>query len=248
MKNSTFPTLRALILCMSICAPMYAHAGLFDDDEARKAILDLRAKLEETSTRLESKADKNSSLMLANQSEQIQNEITKLRGQIELMNNELTKQELQRKDFYLDLDKRLQKLEPQKTTIDGKEFVIQPAEQKSYDFAFNTFKNGEYKRAVSAFADFITNYPQSGLSALAQYWLGASYYALRDYKSAIAAQQVVLKKYPNSSKVTESLLNIANCYTELKDKTNAKKTLERLIKDYPESPAAKSAKEILTTL
>jgi hypothetical protein len=38
--------LSAALLAALTWLPLQAHAGLFDDDEARKALLDLRAKVE----------------------------------------------------------------------------------------------------------------------------------------------------------------------------------------------------------
>jgi tol-pal system protein YbgF len=242
----------AAIVAASSLVPLAAHAGLLEDDEARKAILDLRNRVETLSAdmnaRLENKADKSGALDLNSQNEQLRQEIQKLRGQVEVLTNELANTQQRQKDFYVDLDNRLRKLEPQKTTIDGKETLIQPGEQSVYDAALALFKGGDYRGAASAFTDFLRRYPQSGYAASAQYWLGNTYYAQRDYRGAIAAQQLVVKNYPDSPKVPDALLNIASCYIELKDKVAAKKALQSLIASHPDSEAAQTAKERLATL
>lgn len=229
--------------------PLHASAGLLDDDEARKAVVTLRAKVDEIardlSTRLDAKADKASTQDLLNQNEQTLQEIAKLRGQIEVLGNELANTQRRQKDFYADLDARLGKLEPQKAIIDGKESAIEPSEQRAYDSALVLFKAGDYKNAASALSDFVQRYPKSGYASNAQYWLGNAYYAQRDCKNAIAAQQVVVKAYPDSPKAADAILNIASCYTELKDKVNTKKSLELLIAKYPDTPAALTARERL---
>jgi tol-pal system protein YbgF len=231
-------------------APLTASASLFDDDEARRAILDVRTRIDalqrDVNTRLANKADSSSTLELANQNEQLRQEIAKLRGQVEVLTNDLANEQRRQKDFYGDLDGRLRKLEPQKITVDGKESNIEPSEQKAYDTALAVFKAGDYKGAGAAFFDFLRRYPQSGYAASAQYWLGNSYYAQRDYKNAINAQQAVVKNYPDSPKASDAMLNIASSYTELKDKSAAKKTLESLIAKYPGTPAAQTAKERLS--
>ena len=232
--------------------PIAARAGIFDDDEARRAILDTRTRIENTQrdlrTGLDGKADKNALLELSNQNEQMRLEAAKLRGQIEVLTNELTNTQQRQKDFYVDLDNRLRKLEPQKVTVDGKEANVEQAEQRVYDASLALFKAGDYKNASVSFADFLRRYPQSGYAASAQYWLGNAFYAQRDYRNAIAAQQAVVKTYPDSTKAPDALLNIATCYIELKDKVQAKRTLETLIERYAQSPAAQTAKERLTTL
>lgn len=250
------PTLKSCIAAAFMAAfsfaPLHAHAGLFEDDEARKAILDLRNRVEALSadltSRMENKADKTGALDLNGQVEQLRQEIAKLRGQVEVLTNELSNTQQRQKDFYVDLDNRLRKLEPQKTTIDGRESLIQPGEQSVYDAALALFKGGDYRGAVSAFVDFLRRYPQSGYAASAQYWLGNTYYAQRDYRNAINAQQLVVKNYPDSPKVPDALLNIASCHIELKDKAAARKTLQNVIANYPDSQAAQTAKERLATL
>ncbi len=239
----------AAVMAAFAYLPLHAGAGLLDDDEARKAILDLRTKVDAVSrdlnARIDTKSDKTSTLDLLNQNEQTMQEIAKLRGQIEVLTNELANEQKRQKDFYADLDGRLRKFEPHKVSIDGQEAAVEPAEQSSYDAALALFKTADYKAAAGALDAFVKRYPRSGYAANAQYWLGNAYYAIRDCKSAIAAQQVVVKTYAESPKAPDALLNIASCYTELKDKVNTRKTLDTLLAKYPDSSAAQTAKERL---
>lgn len=235
-------------LAAGTCMMPAAHAALFSDDEARRAILDLRARLDALNARIDAKADKTSSLDLAGQNERLNQEIARLRGQIEMLTNELGNEQRRQKDFYNDLDARLRKLEPQRLSVDGTDIEVTANEQKTYDAALAYFKAGDYKNASSAFSNFLRLYPQSGYAASAHYWLGNTYYALRDYKNAIASQQTVLRNFPNTPKAPDAMLNIASCYTELRDRAAAKKTLESLIAQYPDSAAAQTAKERIAVL
>jgi tol-pal system protein YbgF len=246
-------TLTAVLL-----VPVAAHAGLFSDDEARNAILDVRSRIEnlqrESNTRLEAKADKNSLLDLSNQNEQLRLDVAKLRGQVEVLTNDLANAQQRQKDFYVDLDNRLSKMEPQKQTTEVRDPNVSvsansdQSEQRTYEAALGVFKAGDFKGAILGFNDFLRHFPQSGFAAAAHYWLGSAYYAQRDYRSAIAAQQTVLKVYPDSTRAPDALLSIANCYAELKDKIQARRTLDTLIAQYPGSPAAQTAKERLPSM
>ncbi len=248
LKTALKSVSTAAFLAAVVALPMTARAGMFDDDDARKAILDLRNKVEALQKDVASKSDKNSALSLSDQNDQLRQDVARLRGQLEVLTNELANTQQRQKDFYVDLDSRLAKLEPQKVNVDGKEVSVDVNEQKYYDAALNIFKGGDYKGAGSAFGDFLKRYPQSGYAASAQYWLGNSLYAQRDYKGAIAAQQIVVKNYPDNPKVADALLNIASSYTELKDKASARKSLETLIAKYPDSPAAQTGKERMAAL
>lgn len=249
MMTFTKSGMAAAVLAAFTYLPLHANAALFDDDEARKAILDLRSKVEnitrELNTRLDAKTDKSSTLDLVTQHEQTMQEIAKLRGQIEVLANELSNAQKRQKDFYVDLDARLRKFEPRQVEIDGKAAAVEPAEQKAYDAALVQFKAGDYKGAAAALQDFVRNNPTSGYAPNAQYFLGTAYYAQRDCKNAILAQQAVVKNYPDSPKAADAMLNIASCQTELKAVANAKKTLNELIKQYPDSEAASTARDRL---
>lgn len=238
-----------IAISLALSMPLFAHAGLFEDDEARKAILDLRSKVDamrsELGSQLENKSDKSSTVDLLNQNEQLRSEIARLRGQLEVMSNELANAQKRQKDFYIDLDARVRKFEPMKVNLDGHEVSVEPAEQKAYESALETFKSGEFKPAANAFQDFLRRYPNSAYAGHAFNNLGNAYYALRDCKSAIAAHQSVVKNYADSGKAPDSLLSIASCHSELKEKSAAKKTLEALISQFPDSAAAQTARERL---
>jgi tol-pal system protein YbgF len=259
----TFPSLNSSVLRKTLLAasflcllPSVASAGLFDDDEARKAILDLRTKLEALSnrldnkidTQLEPKADKTVVLDLVNQNEQLRQDIAKLRGQIEVLTNDLSNTQRRQQDFYVDLDNRLRQLEPKKVLLDGKEATVDTNEQRAYDAALNLFKGGDYKNAATSLTSFITNYPQSPYQALAGYWLGNSYFAQRDCKNAVSVLQNMAKNFPDNPKAPDALLTVSACQLELKEKSAAKKTLETVIKQYPDTEAAQAAKARMSSV
>lgn len=257
MTTVTKPRLAAL--CLALCAwlPLHANAGLLDDDEARKAILDLRGKVadltRDVNARLDTKADKSASqsaaLDMVNQHEQTMQEIAKLRGQLEVLTNEVANSQKRQKDFYSDLDARIRKLEPRQVTIEGKEAAVDPTEQRTYEAAIAKFKAGDYKTAAATLSDFVRRYPDSAYAANAQFTLGNAYYMQRDYKNAIAAQETVAANYRDSANAPEAMLMIGTIYqTELKDKKNAKKALQALVSAYPDSSAAQAAKQQLATL
>jgi tol-pal system protein YbgF len=244
--------LAAAGLVIAALLPLHASAALFDDNEARRAILELRTKIDnltrDFNAQLESKSDKAATLQALNRHEQTQQEIARLRGQIEVLANELANIQKNQKDLYADIDARIKKLEPRQVMIDGQDAAVAPSEQQSYEAAMGLFKSGDYKGAASALAEFVQRHPQSAYAANAQYWLGNAHYAQRDYKNAIAAQQVVASTYKDSAKAPDALLNIASSYTDLKDKKNAKKALQQLVSKYPDSPAAQAAKDRLAAL
>jgi len=121
-------------------------------------------------------------------------------------------------------------------------------ESRSYDAALNLFREANYAGAIAGFQGFLKAHPGSTLAANAQYWIGYSYYALKDYKTALAHQQKLLATYPASTKVPDALLNIAANQIALDNLEGARKTLEELVAKHPGTNAATLAARRLSAL
>jgi len=260
-----------------------AAAGLFDDEVARKQIVEqqkrsdeLRQQNEALAARLakvEESLKTQPVLELVSQLELLRQELKQLRGQIEVLGNNIEGTAKRQRDMYVDLDSRLRRLEqpgsaPPATGAAPAAPASSPAppsaaaaaaapvpahaadgaDTRMYEAAQNQRRIGNYRGAIVAFQNFITQYPKSELAPRAQYWIGDSYYNLRDFKSAITHQQKLVGSYPDSSTVPDALLNIASSQMELGDTATARKTLDGLVSRYPASEAAEKAKRRLATL
>jgi tol-pal system protein YbgF len=125
--------------------------------------------------------------------------------------------------------------------------TLDPNESRAYESAQGQRRIGNYQGAIFAFQNFLKQYPKSTLAPRAQYWIGDSYFNLRDYKSAMTAQQSLLKTWPDSPSVPDAMLNIASAQSELGDMASAKRTMEDIVGKYPASDAAEKAKRRLAT-
>jgi tol-pal system protein YbgF len=241
-----------LLACMG-----NASAGLFDDEEARKAILDLRQKVQATEQKLveetrrasEEAAQLQRNLIdMQNQLDLTRAEMAKLRGQDEQMARDVAELQRQQRDAVQTVDERLRRFEPSKVTIDGRDFLADPSEKRDYDAAMATFRKGEFGAAQVVFVDFLNRYPKTGFRPSALFWLGNAQYATKDYKDALASFRALVAMGADHMRVPEAQLAIANCQLELKDNKGARKTLDELIANYPASEAAQAAKDRLARL
>lgn len=238
-------------LCLVAAAPV--RAGMFDDEEARKAIGALRVEVEANQKAAEERLAKIESVAqdraidLTRQIDELKQDLARMRGQIEVQTHKIETLDRRQKDLYVDLDARLRKLEAsaqaQEKPPAGEVDAV--AEGKAYEAALNQFKLGNYQASVAAFQGFLATYPESPQVSSAQYWIGNAYYALRDYKTAIAAQQKLLESWPDSPKAPDAMLNIASSQAELGQQKTARQTLQELMKKYPGTPAADQAKQRL---
>ena len=239
--NTSF-TLRAAALAAGLFFVASAQAGLFEDDEARRAILELRERVERQGEEIQN--FQRGLLEQQNQFEALRAEIARIRGEKEELSQELRRaQELSQ-----GVDDRLKKFEPATVKVDGVEFTADPSETKAYEDALAIFRKGELGAASTAFNDFIKRNPKSGYVVPSLFWLGNAQYANRSYANAITNFNTLLSKAPNHMRAAESMLSVANCQLELKDIKAAKKTLGDVMKNYPHTEAATAANERLAKL
>ena len=226
----------AVALCLGA---LPARAALFEDDEARRAILELRQRVD---------ALTHGSQRSGDDTTQLRRSLLELQNQIEMLRAEQAKLRGRQKDIAQGVDERLRQFEPVQVTLDGQQFQADPAEKRDFDAALEVFRAGKFPEAVQAFSNFARTYPRSGYTPSARFWLGNAQYATRDYKEAIGNFKALLTANANHARAPEAALSIANCQIELKDSRGARKTLEDLIKAYPQAEAAVAAKERLARL
>jgi len=89
-------------------------------------------------------------------------------------------------------------------------------EKAAYQLAFNSLKEGRYKKAKQQFSQFLKDYPGSIYAGNAQYWLGEANYVTRNFTQAVKEFNQVLKLYPASSKIPDAMLKLGYTHYELK--------------------------------
>ena len=259
-----------LLLCGSLLAAGQAVAGMFDDEIARKQIAEQQKRIDEMRqqtdginarlARIEDGVKSQPVLALVSEIEKLREEIRALRGQVEVLGHDIEGVSKRQRDMYVDLDLRLRRFEqpgaaagakPAGGTDAAKVASAAPVsgdENEVYEQAQNQRRIGNYQGAIGAFQGFITRFPKSTLAPRAQYWIGDSYFNLRDFKNAIASQQKLIAAYPDSSSVPDALLNMASSQLEAGDTAAARKTMDGLIARYPASEAAEKARRRLANL
>lgn len=250
----------AALTALSLAAGFGAtasHAAIFEDDEARRAIIEMRQRVDALQQQLggdqrrttdETSQMRRSLIDLQSQIETLRSEQASLRGQNEQLQRDVAELQRRQKDIAQGVDERLKQFEPAKVAVDGQEFQADPAEKRDFDAALAVFRSGKFPEAVTAFGNFVRQYPRSGYVPSARFWLGNAQYATRDYKEAINNFKALLAAAPDHARAPEAALSIANCQIELKDTRAARKTLEDLLRAYPQSEAAAAAKERLARL
>lgn len=268
----------ALALCAGLLVAGPVGAGMFDDEVARKQIAEQQKRVDELRqksdglaarlAKIEDDAKAQPALALVGEIEKLREEIRGLRGQVETLGNNIEGVAKRQRDMYVDLDQRLRRFEQPgaaapaagvapagpaaaaATTEASKaaSATVSVEENEAYERAQGQRRIGNYQGAITAFQGFIAKYPKSTLAPRAQYWIGDSYFNLRDFKNAIASQQKLITAYPNSASVPDALLNMASAQLETGDNAAARKTMDGLIARYPSSEAAEKARRRVANL
>lgn len=267
-----------LILVAMLMLAQPAWAALFgNDEEVTRQMQALQQRVDALDARLaklEQSIQQNQSMLdMLKDVEALKAEVARLRGQSEVQANQLDTLGKRQNDLYADLDQRIVELakaakpvpaadaaQPAATdsqavagtvakpAADGSAQADPLAESRSYEGALALFRDAKYTDAIAGFKNFLKAYPGSALAANAQYWIGYSYYALKDYKTSLAHQQKLVATYPDSPKVPDALLNVATNQIELNDMAAARKTLKDLVAKHPGTPAAKLAARRLAAI
>jgi len=238
---------RLLVGLLATLALSQAHAGLFDDEEARLRINQMRSEFNARLDKLEAGA--RAQIELANQIEQLKTEIARLRGENEVLGNDLANANKRQKDFYVDLDNRLRKVEPQATAdapSPAPAAAVDPAaESRDYEAALTQLRSGKYREAAIGFVSFTKNYPNSSFQPNAHFWGASALYQLKDNAGAAEHYAKVANQWPDDTRAPDALLGLASTQQARNDAVAATKTLEKLVAKYPSSSAATIARQRL---
>ena len=170
-----------------------------------------------------------------------------LRGQIEVLTYEIEATQKRQKDFYVDLDNRLRKLEPPPADAKPESQVAAPKadpaqETRDYEAALAGLKASKFREAGASFVAFIKAYPNGGLTASAHYWGAYAHAQAKDHAAAAELFGKFAAGWPNDDRAPAALESRVASLEALKDWKNARATLEQLAERYPNSEAGKKAK------
>ncbi len=212
-----------VLLCatLSLGLGISTTAWSFSDDEARRAILDLRQQIRQMNEH-----NQQTRLMLADQIEILRQEVMQLRGEVEKLSWQSGRQ----------ADDGLQ--------IATHAFA-DPQEQVAFETAMELYRNGQYPEAASALNAFVDAYPDSAYGDEARFYEGSSLFASKRFSAAIQRLQGMIEQYPASPRAPDALMVIASSQVETNDLTSAHKTLQRIVNEYPDSQAAETARSRL---
>ena len=196
----------------------------FADDDARRAILELRESIKTLQTDLE--ANRNAQIQLSTEINNLKELNRRLTGRIEELVNAQNQEKRNARTQYETLDKRL---------------AVFAEEKKAYDTAVALLQTGKYGDAEKAFKDFNDNFKKSPYRMDALFWWGTSAFANEHYKTAISSQNQLLREFSKGARAADAMMLVASSQAASGSINAAKATLQKIIKTYPKTDVAKEA-------
>ena len=230
-------------------ASLPARAGLFDDDEARRRIEMLRSELakqgldnEARIAKLEEQIRNIGVVELLRQLEALNAEIARLRGQIEVLANENQQVQKRQRDFYLDLDSRMKRLEGTGSAAPAAGAGI--PEPPASTGAATTPPPSAGSDFGPASTGSVAPRPltrEEQAREVKSYDAASNLFRRNDFAAAIEAFRAFLRDFPASQLAPNAGYWIGISYANLRDYRNALAAQEDVVKRYPQSPKAPDA-------
>lgn len=252
-------SLRGLVLLLVTTAFSGAQAQLFSDDEARRAILDLRTQVEAlrtSQTELNQRLDAMTAgqLGLLQRLEELRAEASSLRGGVEEARQAGLTNSSRQKELFTALEAqmkvlegRLHKLEPQSLVIDGQTLWVSDSERQRFEQAKADMTNGQLATAAQGFAQLGIK-KDSALAPVALYYEGILRYGLKDYESSAQALSSFLDLAPKHPRAPDGMLTLAAAQAEAGQLKAARTTLAKITQHFAGSDQARTAQARLKAL
>ena len=237
---------RAWGVAMTLGAVLVGQAYGFADDEARRAILDLREQVKVLKEQLN--VQRNAQMNFMSELTRLGEQNRKLTGQIEELTNALNQEKRQSRSLTDSLNDRLGKLEPSMVEYRGQVFEVQPQEKRDVAAIFESLRQSQYGSATKQIQAFLSAWPKSGYAQDLTYWLGISYFQQKQYQQTITVQNRLIRLYPKGDRVPEAMLSVGAAQAELGNKKAALATYKKVIAQFPNSPSQEDAQKRITVL
>ena len=198
------------------------------------------------------------------QFQQLQAEVTTLRGQLEEQSYELQKLKQQHQEDFSNLDRRLSggsastnstssespaadnnantaASTPVSTRNTAGSGAANNDGREEYEAAYSLLKAKEYDGASAAFKAFVSKYPESDYAGNSWFWLGFVYQTQGDMDAAGKSFSSLIERFPNHSKVDDAKYNLGKIYNQQGKTEQARALLKEVAAGSSKSaPLAKS--------
>lgn len=187
----------------------------------------------------------------------LQQEVMELRGKVEEQGYQIRQLKEQNLERYMDLDRRLKEGGGAAPDLSSEASTVQPpaqalaGEADAYRAAYSLVRSQQFANAVSAFQQFLVDYPSGRYAPNAHYWLGELHLVVvpPDDESARREFNLLLEDYPDNGKAPDALYKLGKIYFDRGDATRAREYFDRVVNEFGDSgsSAVKLARDFISS-
>lgn len=201
---------------------------------------------------------------MSQQLNQLQREVSELRGITEEHAHQLAEVLERQRDLYQEIERRMSEVRsgggsaggtassvtvPTRDDMPAASYSDNVDENEAYDRAIAmVLEERRYEDAIPEFRTFIQNFPNSSYLGNAHYWLGQLLYARNDYDDAIPHFREVVESFPDSNKRADCMLKLGIIAQSQDNTSDARERFQQVINEYPDSTEAGLARTRLNNL
>ena len=178
----------------------------------------------------------------------LQEEVMRLNGLLEQQAHNIRVLEEKSLQRYIDIDRRLSAVDTdtsdspknQTETVffsDQNSIPEQPAEGEAYLSAYGLVKNKKFELAITAFQNFLKEFPDGKFAPNAHFWLGELYLVLdpADPEASRQAFMLLVSQFSQHVKVPDALYKLGKIQLMKGNRERSKYYLNRVISEYSDS-------------
>ena len=178
----------------------------------------------------------------------LQEEVMRLNGLLEQQAHNIRVLEEKSLQRYIDIDRRLSAVDTdtsdspknQTETVffsDQNSIPEQPGEGEAYLSAYGLVKNKEFELAITAFQNFLEEFPDGKFAPNAHFWLGELYLVLdpADPEASRQAFMLLVSQFSQHVKVPDALYKLGKIQLMKGNRERSKYYLNRVISEYSDS-------------
>ena len=178
----------------------------------------------------------------------LQREVMRLNGLLEQQAHNIRVLEEKSLERYIEIDRRLSAVDTDATdsqksqteTVffsDQNSVPEQPGEGEAYISAYGLVKNKEFELAITAFQNFLKEFPGGKFAPNAHFWLGELYLVLdpADPEASRQAFMLLVSQFSQHVKVPDALYKLGKIQLMKGNRERSKYYLNRVISEYSDS-------------
>jgi len=178
----------------------------------------------------------------------LQEEVMRLNGLLEQQAHNIRVLEEKSLQRYIEIDRRLSAVgsdtvdspkNQTETVIFSDQNLVpeQPGEGEAYKSAYGLVKNKEFELAITAFQNFLKDFPDGKFAPNAHFWLGELYLVLdpADPEASRQAFMLLVSQFSQHVKVPDALYKLGKIQLMKGNRERSKYYLNRVVSEYSDS-------------